>query len=886
MPSNNLTSRFRQDLIVTAVVGDDGQVTGHLVKDPDTDETFEFGTEEFFLCQSLQGDCSRDGIVAAFCDRFAITLAPTDLDQFVEQLRSLGLTYEVHPEAPGGSLEGTNGNGNGSNGAGDGNGTGTDTPYGQMLEHIQQDSPAAPVPEATGRQRRGGQPPASYLWSPPNTPVFFRRLTSWLLPMKWPVYGVLLALIPTLPIALYTFINNQDVFWQDMGQFVNPLPFFLGYLFSIVFINLLSKLLQGVVCTAHGGEVNEFGFRLAVGFYPRFSIGRRQVMRLPRSAQLWTFGTPLLLRLVLFVVGMVTWYALRDTGTNLGVWALMMAHSAMLTFVFLACPFWPVDGYYWMVNAFRLPRNLLGRTFTLWGLLLRGRRIPPTMGFWECVGLLLFGLLAVSFITLAIGTIALGFAQGLASTFPGILGRGTVALLLVILLLMSAWRLTRRWRQPKVQGGTGTSVYGTRPRRGRLTSALQLAVLFALGFVLVMPYPYRPGGSLELLPPVQQEIQAQVDGVVAEVAFQGGDGTWVERGQVVAVLEAVDIENDNLTRLQQVEAQRAAVANRQSILDKLLSTPRPEEVAVARQRVAVARQELLTAQSSVNTALEEVEVARRGLATAESRARFSQLEAERFATLVGQGAISQQDYEDTQRRADLDRAAVEEERQTVKVKEADVEIARSNVARSQENLAEEEAQLVLVQQGPHPEDVQAARDNLAEAEAELRRLQQEQRFDSDQLQRTRLIMPMDGRLVTPYLDTQVGTYLEQGDTFAIVEDDRNIFGELSIPEHNAEEIAVGANVEVKLLAYPGTSIVGQVASVEPKADASTTLTSAPTSTGARVVQVIVTMPDTDFPLKAGMTGYAKIDGSTMPLIVAFTRPLVRFFQIEFWSWLP
>jgi len=35
-----------------------------------------------------------------------------------------------------------------------------------------------------------------------------------------------------------------------------------------------------------------------------------------------------------------------------------------------------------------------------------------------------------------------------------------------------------------------------------------------------------------------------------------------------------------------------------------------------------------------------------------------------------------------------------------------------------------------------------------------------------------------------------------------------------------------------------------------------------------------------------MTGYAKIEGPMKPFIVAFSSPIVRFFQIEIWSWLP
>ena len=42
----------------------------------------------------------------------------------------------------------------------------------------------------------------------------------------------------------------------------------------------------------------------------------------------------------------------------------------------------------------------------------------------------------------------------------------------------------------------------------------------------------------------------------------------------------------------------------------------------------------------------------------------------------------------------------------------------------------------------------------------------------------------------------------------------------------------------------------------------------------------------DATLKPEMTGYAKVDGRWHPLILAFTRPIVRLLFVEIWSWIP
>jgi hypothetical protein len=48
-----------------------------------------------------------------------------------------------------------------------------------------------------------------------------------------------------------------------------------------------------------------------------------------------------------------------------------------------------------------------------------------------------------------------------------------------------------------------------------------------------------------------------------------------------------------------------------------------------------------------------------------------------------------------------------------------------------------------------------------------------------------------------------------------------------------------------------------------------------------------TVMDNDQELfRSGMTGFAKIEGTQMFVIQAFTRALVRFVKVEAWSWLP
>ena len=140
-----------------------------------------------------------------------------------------------------------------------------------------------------------------------------------------------------------------------------------------------------------------------------------------------------------------------------------------------------------------------------------------------------------------------------------------------------------------------------------------------------------------------------------------------------------------------------------------------------------------------------------------------------------------------------------------------------------------------------------------------------------------IVMPIDGYLVTPYLKQQIGSYLEAGGTFATVQNDRGAIAELQLPEYDSGELAIDAAATVKLLAFPNEPIEGQVMAIEP--------TTSEEILGP-VLKILIRLDNSDQTLKAGMTGYAKISAGAKPLIVLLTRPIVRFIQIELWSWLP
>jgi putative peptide zinc metalloprotease protein len=265
-----------------------------------------------------------------------------------------------------------------------------------------------------------------------------------------------------------------------------------------------------------------------------------------------------------------------------------------------------------------------------------------------------------------------------------------------------------------------------------------------------------------------------------------------------------------------VQETRATIAKRQADLEELLSTPRPEDVQLAEQK----------------------------LATAVTTAQFSREEVTRLEPVFKGGHISLEDYEQARKRSNVDA----------------------------QQVLEAQSELRRVKAGPHPKEIEALRYEIAG-------LQEQLVYYEQQLERTNVLMPFDGRITTINLKDKLGLYLKKGDLFATVENDSSLRVEFDIPESDVGEFQAGASVRIKIWTYPDRIFTGTVSEIAPAVDSAH-------ENGGEVLKVTTFIDNKDGLLKSGMTGFGKIDGGTKPVIVAFSRAIVRFFLIEVWSWLP
>lgn len=347
--------------------------------------------------------------------------------------------------------------------------------------------------------------------------------------------------------------------------------------------------------------------------------------------------------------------------------------------------------------------------------------------------------------------------------------------------------------------------------------------------ILLIPfYPFEAGGDFRLQPSHQLGIRSQVDSEIESVLVKEGD--VVEKGKPLAVLLGKDQKNEVETTKAQLEAARSNL----TLLEK---GAKPEEIAKAEQ-------ELKRAATNLD---------------------YRQSEAARFTKMFKDKAVSEQDLNSALNERDM----------------------------AQEQVAVAKKNLDLVKSGFREEEIEAGK-------AEVRRLEAELDHALKNLHFTTLVSPVKGRIITPYLSQKVGQVLSVGDLFAVVEDPQAIIAEIEVPEEDIGEVKIGANVKIKMWCYPTKTFKGKVMAIGPVAFEKTlgrierTLTEKELmyenksifKKQVKVVRVLSKLPNEDGLLKTDMTGYAKIETTYKPVIVAFTRWLVRFFLVEVWSWIP
>ncbi|MES9990547.1 MAG: efflux RND transporter periplasmic adaptor subunit [Candidatus Thiodiazotropha sp.] len=239
---------------------------------------------------------------------------------------------------------------------------------------------------------------------------------------------------------------------------------------------------------------------------------------------------------------------------------------------------------------------------------------------------------------------------------------------------------------------------------------------------------------------------------------------------------------------------------------------------------------------------EDIDLAESSLEVEQKRSEFSYAKVKRLRKLYKQQAVSYEDLDSAEREHQVNLKQVEEKR----------------------------SHLNVVKLGTNKNKLDAERAKLLELHEELE-------YYNTKIGLSSIVMPFDGVLVAMYLKQKQGTFLEKGDVFATAENTDKVHVQIDVPQSDVEYVNTGAEIRFRPTTYQGEEFVGVVDSIDDNVTQ---------QEYGKMVMVIATFDNRENLLRSGMTGYAKINTVTMPVIAVFTRSILRFFQIEAWSWIP
>lgn len=817
-------ARLRKDVTIKEGPASSPKNRIYQIEDKNTGEVFSFGEEEYFLCKALDGISKPEDVLNRFSERFGVDMSSEHFQDFQNHLMSMGIA-----------------------------------------------EPAVSVPTVGGVSKRNPARVSPGLkWEFGNPSRFFEALLKIFRPLRPVVLVMVWGLWVAIPIVLYNMIRHAEIFRVEVRSMSAALGYFGGILFGMLTANLIRCLVQGVVLAYYGVPPQTAGIKLRFFIILRLFIDKSGVRTMDRRSKLWVFGTSILVRLFFVAIGGLVWALNMESHSLLPQVGVIVTQSGIIGLSILLMPFSLTDGYRWIVNFFHLPPTMLFlASKVLFARILR-KPLPDALGGWRGMVYLLYGAIVTIGLPFFLFHFTSRMAEGFSDTFPVIFGRATYWLFFVGVLGLIALSIFQVARYPRgmVESDEGDDMRDyerleeTEPDQKPKPTALEfvkrhtlLTIAIIAGVLLFLPAPFRPGGEIQVLPPAQQQVQAPVSGKISQVFFGGGDGKLISKGEVIAKMTSSEIENQILTLTQTKTQLEADLQKSKSELAKLKSGARDEEITGA--------------EAKLQQTEEQINVAQQELESAKVSAAYSTMALPRMQKLYKSGSMAFLQYEEAKKLAQIE---------LINVQKATKFLASLTQARD-----EAMARLNLLKSGARPEDIDSARHSVESAQAEVARVDQQIQYAKGEDAKSALLMPFDGYLVDPRLHFKEGTYLSVGQVFATAQNNSVPQVEVQLPEYDLEGVREDAVATVKLFAFPNSPFTGKVVSIQPAAlpgseESAQSIT--------RLFRVLIKPENPPIELKAGMTGYAKINAGIQPLGLLLARPFLRFFLVEMWSWLP
>jgi putative peptide zinc metalloprotease protein len=497
---------------------------GCLVRDPKTQNVFEFGPQEHFLCRLIDGVTPHEEVLRRHADEFGAPLSQAHLDAFVHMLARQGLLEtEGCPRLP----------------------------WRTIPEVFAPEEFIVEKSFSFGRCER-------FL-------NVLARLFGWAFstPMQWLGGGVILF---GLSILFYQWSRFTGATASQWGP-----QFFLTMIVpSSLVLRSIRSLVQGVHCRAQGRTVRAIGVSFLYYLLPSIYCDWWNDVVWIRSKQerFERLASGLYMQALLWAVTLIGWCYSAPMGTPATLW-LAASLAAALNFVLANVnPLVQMEGYLILMNWLEVPR-LRERANALFGAWLYRRADPEPVRRAPRRWFILYGGLSFAYVLLLISLHVYFTWTWLTGSLEG---PGAILFFFIVLYVFQKPILSLIGSLRAVRW----LLDAAHPWRLRLSLGGTAAVT---AWVLLLPCPYETGGPMAMRPVTRLDVRTDIAGLVEKVVVREGD--WVEAGQPLVRLSMREQER-NLEKAQgELDAARAQ-------LRLLQAGPKDEAVASAQATVSSA----------------------------------------------------------------------------------------------------------------------------------------------------------------------------------------------------------------------------------------------------------------------------------------------------------
>jgi len=464
--------QFRTDLDTAPRVVDEEHLR-YFITDKKTEEVFEFGEEEYFLCTHLDGTQSTAEVCCIFETQFSWQLKPAQLEAFVANLKRLGLLVE-EAQAP------------------------------WEIRYPEKKGWTLAAPDAMAKKVA-----QTFSWCFTKT---FVTGVGFLLATA------LLWLAMHFQIFLYEIQVTQNTF--------NALIVLLIPFFGLFIIFPLAELSKAIACKYYGGYVPTFRVRLFHRIIPHvYADIWDSLWFLSKSKRVRTLSAGFVMQALLLYAGIIGWHFTEP-------WS--MAHTCFIYFTLAAAFFGIInliplarhDGYFLLCDHLEI-NDFADRAEKLFLSFLFFEPLPEALSAKDKRLFFWFGGLSLLF-QILLPAVFLGFiGYSLVSALHG----AGASIFLVILLLRFEESIKRQWIQIPIMGKILTCQHGVIKMRFLVKTGL----LIAVAVMLFLPYPFEAGGDFKVLPARQLGVRAEVAGTIQDIFVT--ENQIVSKGQPVAKID-------------------------------------------------------------------------------------------------------------------------------------------------------------------------------------------------------------------------------------------------------------------------------------------------------------------------------------------------------------